>query len=51
MIKFNKRRHGQYDLRLEDEYVQRVAEIKEAYRTKVRGEKRALNYMHGFRRC
>jgi hypothetical protein len=34
MIKFNKRRPGQYDLEI-SEYVQRVAEIKEAYQRRL----------------
>jgi hypothetical protein len=34
MIKFNKRRHGQYDLEI-SEYVQRVAEIKKAYQRRL----------------
>jgi Family of unknown function (DUF6492) len=34
MIKFNKRRHGQYDLEI-SEYVQCVAEIKEAYQRRL----------------
>jgi Family of unknown function (DUF6492) len=34
MIKFNKRRYGQYDLGM-SEYVQRVAEIKEAYQRRL----------------
>ena len=34
MIKFNKRRYGQYDLEI-SEYVQRVAEIKEAYQRRL----------------
>jgi hypothetical protein len=34
MIKFNKRRYGQYDLEI-SEYVQRVAEIKKAYQRRL----------------
>jgi hypothetical protein len=34
MIKFNQRRHGQYDLEF-SEYVRRVAEIKEAYQRRL----------------
>jgi uncharacterized protein DUF6492 len=34
MIKFNKRRHGQYDLAL-DEYARRVSEIKRAYQRRL----------------